>query len=225
MPCNPESKTFLLSFIDDTALGTLLRSLEANIAFLQKQYPIWKRTFALLCLELEDDKTELFHVWAYQPHVRGKPLFRGSLPNLEIRSDAGETCLIKPQTAWHYLGFIFDPELSFKAHVDRWAIKGSTTLRAYHMLGNSQRGLTLKDKQLIYITTALPILIYGFQLWYRSKGKGVKHLVKRLHQVHTAAVWWITGGFPDSHSGALIHLASLLPMQLQLDKQLYGAGL
>ena len=155
-----------MSFIDDTSLAVMSRSLELNIAFLQAQYPQWKATFRLLQLNLEDNKMELFHVRAYETHVKGKPLYQGPLPSLPIHTDDGTIQIVKPQTAWQYLGFIFDPNLNFKTHVERWVTKGSTMLRACKMLGNTQRGLTPKDKWLIYITTALPILSYRYQLWF-----------------------------------------------------------
>ncbi|KAF8622450.1 hypothetical protein AX15_007004 [Amanita polypyramis BW_CC] len=85
------------------------------------------------------------------------------------------------------------------------------------MLGNSQQGLTPKDKWLIYLTTCLPILTYGFQLWYQPRGKGCKALLCQMDKVHLAAARWITGGFPDSPRNALLSIASLEPLQINLD--------
>ncbi|KAF8621720.1 hypothetical protein AX15_007554 [Amanita polypyramis BW_CC] len=134
-----------------------------------------------------------------------------------------------PQSQQFLLSFIndtalstcFDPELSFKSHVDSWTTKASTSLRACKMLGNSQRGLTPKDKWLIYLTTCLPILTYGFQLWYQPKGKGCKQLLCQMDKVHRAAARWITGGFPDSPHNALLSISSLELLQINLDRLSY----
>jgi hypothetical protein len=57
-------------------------------------------------------------------------------------------------------GFIFDPELSFGAHIQWWCNKANSTLRAMRMLGNSVRGMTPKDKRLLYLTVILGTLNY-----------------------------------------------------------------
>ncbi|KAF8623176.1 hypothetical protein AX15_006478, partial [Amanita polypyramis BW_CC] len=217
LPWDPQSQCLLLSFIDDTALSTSSRSLEVNIQYLRSQYPCWKHHFQIVGLKLEDDKTKLFHVLAYDTHLPKKPLHTGHLPSLNIGSDSHPQ-IVMPQKSWRYLGFRFDPELSFKSHVDSWTTKASTSLRACKMLGNSQQGLTPKDKCLIYLTICLPILTYGFQLWYRPKGKGCKALLHQMDKVHLAAACWITGGFPDSPRNALLSIASLEPLQINLDR-------
>ena len=35
------------------------------------------------------------------------------------------------------------------------------------ILDNPTRGMTPKDKRLLYLTAVLPVLMYGFQIWYR----------------------------------------------------------
>ncbi|KAF8622780.1 hypothetical protein AX15_006752 [Amanita polypyramis BW_CC] len=88
LPWDHQSQKLLLSFIDDTALAVSSHSLEANIAYLQNQYPRWKTHFQQLGLNLEDDKTGLFHVWAYNMHLLGKPLFKGPLPSINLGTQA-----------------------------------------------------------------------------------------------------------------------------------------
>ncbi|KAF8625109.1 hypothetical protein AX15_005545 [Amanita polypyramis BW_CC] len=224
VPWDLNSQKLLLSFIDDTGFATSSRSLEVNISYLQSQYPCWKQAFQLLGLRLEDDKTELFHVRAYNTKLQGKPLYKGPLPSINLGSPT-QPLIIKPQTSWRYLGFRFDPELNFKSHIDLWTTKASTSLRACQMLGNTQCGLRPKDKWLIYLTTCIPILTYGFQLWYRHNAKGCKNLLKKLDKVHLAAARWITGGFPDSPRNALLGLASLDPIQVTLEKLSYHTAL
>ncbi|KAF8623355.1 hypothetical protein AX15_006400 [Amanita polypyramis BW_CC] len=61
-PWDRQSQKLLLSFINDTRFVISSCSLEANIVYLQTQYPRWKASFQHLGLKLEDDKMELFHV-------------------------------------------------------------------------------------------------------------------------------------------------------------------
>ncbi|KIL63797.1 hypothetical protein M378DRAFT_11884 [Amanita muscaria Koide BX008] len=75
-----------------------------------------------------------------------------------------------------------------------------------------------KNKRLLYLTVVLPILSYGFQLWYRPGAKGVKALVKKAEVVQHKAARWITGGFRTSPSGALEMIAGLAPLNLNLRK-------
>ena len=157
--------------------------------------------------------------------MKRKPLYQGPLPSIHIQNDTGAIQIIQPQTAWRYLGFIFNPSLTFKTHVEQWVTKGSTTLRACKMLGNSQRGLTPRDKQLIYITTALPILSYGYQLWFHHKSKHCKGLIQRLNQVHTATARWITRGFPGCNAKALQYMAGLQPLHITLEKLYHNSAI
>ncbi|KAF8625288.1 hypothetical protein AX15_005461 [Amanita polypyramis BW_CC] len=194
------------------------------MAYLRAQYSKWKSTFAALQLQLEDDKTKLFHVHTYQMHLPGKPLYIGPLPSLNIRMDT-TLIIIQAQQSWCYLGFQFDPHLTFKLHVNTWTTKGSMSLRACKMLGNSHHGLSPKDKCLIYLTTTLPILMYGFQLWYCPHAKGCKALLKTLEKIHLAVARWITGGFLDSPRNALLSITSLNPLQVMLDKLYFQSSL
>ena len=97
-----------------------------------------------------------------------------------------------------YLGFIFDPALKFPLHIDWWVNKAHSTLRAMKMLGNSVWGLTPSNKRQMYLTAVLPVLTYGFQLWYRPGAKKCKQHCKWLELVQHKAARWITGGFKMS---------------------------
>ncbi|KAF8622876.1 hypothetical protein AX15_006681 [Amanita polypyramis BW_CC] len=127
LPWDPKSLKLLLSFIDDTTLAVSSCSLDVNIAYLQSQYLHWKTHFQKVGLKLEDDKTELFHVCAYQTDLLGKLLFKGPLPPINLGTPT-HPIIIKPQSSWRYLGFQFDPDLSFKSHIDLWTTKASTSL-------------------------------------------------------------------------------------------------
>ncbi|KXN87759.1 hypothetical protein AN958_07853 [Leucoagaricus sp. SymC.cos] len=70
-----------------------------------------------------------------------------------------------PKTFWRYLGFYFDHQLTFHEHVWYYSTKAISTVHAMGMLGNSLRGLSPKQKRLLYRSCVVPIAIYGFCLW------------------------------------------------------------
>jgi hypothetical protein len=219
----PESPHFILSFVDDTAICTQSRNLDANVAWLVHQYTRWKACLLSFGLRIEDDKTELFHTRAYQTEVHRKPLYNGPLPDVKIQGDGGQIT-IKATERWRYLGFIFDSCLNYRQHLEWWTNKAQSTLVAMKMLGNSARGLTPKDKRLMYLTAVFPVMAYGFQLWYRHKAKKRITLMKKLSVVQHAAAKWITGGFRTSPSGALEMIAGLSPIRINLDKRYIRAS-
>ena len=67
---------------------------------------------------------------------------------------------------WRYLGYYFDPYLSYDHHVDFYVNKAYSTLRAMRMLGTSIRGLDVDQRLLVYKGAVLPVLTYGFQLYW-----------------------------------------------------------
>ena len=77
--------------------------------------------------------------------------------------------VLYPKDIWYYLGFFFDWKLFFHQHIDFYANKAILTIKCIKMLGNSTRGLNLLQKRYLYRSCALPIALYGFQLWYYNK--------------------------------------------------------
>ncbi|PPQ90044.1 LOW QUALITY PROTEIN: hypothetical protein CVT25_006333, partial [Psilocybe cyanescens] len=66
------------------------------------------------------------------------------------------------------------------------------------MLGSSTRGL--RPKRVLYRACVLPIVTYGFRLWYfaAARCKGALHHLSTMQ--HSAALW-ITGAFRTSPTG------------------------
>ncbi|KXN86802.1 hypothetical protein AN958_09597, partial [Leucoagaricus sp. SymC.cos] len=63
-----------------------------------------------------------------------------------------------------YLGFYFDHQLTFCEHVQYYSTKAIAMVHAMKMLGNSLRGLSPKQKHLLYRSCVIPIATYGFHL-------------------------------------------------------------
>lgn len=90
---------------------------------------------------------------------------------------------------------------------------------SYPLLGNSNRGLSPYHKRTLYTSCVLPILTYGYCLWYNPK-KPQKTLIKSLAKSQAAAARWIIGAFRTSPVGGMEILASLLPIHIHL-RRLY----
>jgi len=122
-----------------------------------------------------------------------------------------------PKLYWRYLGFYFDHTLSFREHIRYYTMKAMTMVRALGMLGNSNRGVLVMHKCLLYCTCMVPVATYGLQLWY-LQGAKLKGTIKQLSAVQRLAALWITGCFRTSPTGGTEALAGLLPMYILLKK-------
>ncbi|CAA7267347.1 unnamed protein product [Cyclocybe aegerita] len=201
--------TMLLSFVDDGTIPAQSKQLDDNNVGLRKAYKIIYLLFVAFALVLEHNKTELFHFScrrdAYNPSL-----------DLGYAPHTGVTPL-KPKTYWRYLGFYFDRGLTFHEHVRYYATKVFTTVQAMRMLRNSTRGLSPKQRRLLYWSCVVPIATYGYHLWYfdGARNKGAMNQLKRMQR---KAALWITGAFRTSPTGSLEALAGLIPVHLMLKK-------
>ena len=158
---------------------------------------------------MEHDKTELFHF------TRARTGFDCPL-DLGYAPYTGGN-LLKPKKYWRYLGFWFDRKLTFEEHIRFYATKALTTVMAVRMLGNSTRGLSPRNKRILYRACVLPIATYGHRLWY-FEGAKVKGVLKSLTSMQRKAACWITGAFRTSPTGGVESLAGLPPIGLHLKK-------
>jgi hypothetical protein len=122
---------------------------------------------------------------------------------------------LRPKPVWRYLGFFFDRKLQFKEHARFYTTRAFTQVRAMGMLGNSVRGLEPDQKRLLYRSCVVPVITYGFRLWY-FKGARVKGLIKAMSQVQHTAARWICGNFCTTPGGGAECLSGLLLMHLTL---------
>ncbi|CAA7269042.1 unnamed protein product [Cyclocybe aegerita] len=199
----------LLSFVDDGTILAQSKQLDDNNVGLRKAYKIIYLLFVAFALVLEHDKTELFHF------SRRRDAYNPSL-DLGYAPHTGATPL-KPKTYWRYLGFYFDRGLTFHEHVRYYTTKAFTTVQAMRMLRNSTRGLSPKQRRLLYRSCVVPIATYGYRLWYfdGARNKGAMNQLKRMQR---KAALWITGAFRTSPTGGLEALAGLIPVHLMLKK-------
>src|SRR6201747_1662516 len=204
---NNENKE-LMGFVDDINIYASSKDLKNNIPKLCHTYNELVKNFKSIGLMIEHSKTELMHFTK-----KKDPTF--PTIDLGIAPHTGNTPLtVKP--IWRYLGFFLDRKLSFAHHVQFYATKSMSTCKAMLMLGNSLRGLSPKQKRVLYRSCVVPIITYGFQLWWCPNGKGVKGLYKLLQKTQNAAAKWIIGAFRTSHAGGMETLAGLPPIRFPI---------
>jgi len=108
-----------------------------------------------------------------------------SIPLLNLTPLGGS--ILYPKTTWCYLSFIFDHKHLFHQHIDFYTNKAISTIKYMKILGNSSRGLNPVQKRHLYRCCALPIALYGFQLWYYNKALLV-YLLKKLKKIQRKVV-------------------------------------
>ena len=92
-----------------------------------------------------------------------------------------------------------------------------STVKCMKMHRNLSRGLTPIQKQLLYRSYVLLIILYGFQLWYYNKAP-LAYLLKELRKMQRRATIWIFGAFRISSSLSIKAVVGLIPIHLHLQK-------
>ena len=90
-----------------------------------------------LGLSAETDKLELMHFRQWRKKDLGWSPTEPLGPSLHINGKQGEKLVIKAKTSMRYLGFYFDPKLSFREHIRFYTTKGMSVVATLSVLGNS----------------------------------------------------------------------------------------
>ena len=90
-------------------------------------------------------------------------------------------------------------------------------VKCMEILGNSTRGLNSQEKHLLYRSCALPIALYGFQLWFYSKAL-LSYPLNSLGKLQRRAAIWILGAFKTSSVYGIEAITGLIPICLHLQK-------
>ena len=85
------------------------------------------------------------------------------------------------------------------------------------LLGNSSRGISPLQKQLLYRYCVLPIVLYGFQLWFYNKALLLYHM-KILDKMQRRATIWILGVFKTLPIKGIKAIAGIIPIRFHLQK-------
>ena len=90
-------------------------------------------------------------------------------------------------------------------------------IKCMKLLGNSSRSINPLQKRLLYRYCALPIALYGFQLWFYNRALMSYHM-KALNKMQRRAAIWILGAFKTSPLEGIEALAGLIPVKSHLQK-------
>ena len=141
---SPPRSTRCLFFVDDGALYMASPSLNTNVRILSSFLSQLLTALDAIGLAIEPSKTKLIHFYAFQLAPSSRTLAVVHQPPLTFQWK-GHIHEVKPVKVWRYLGFFFTPSLDWSYHVQFYANKGFSSIRACGMLGNSLRGIGPKQ--------------------------------------------------------------------------------
>ena len=213
-----------LFFVDDGLLYCASKKPSQNVQRIEKCLDRIQETPATLGLFVDVEKTDPIHFPGFDMQKTGRKLTAPSALPIRMRDlqKNGIVTMIKPKGIIRYLGFFFDSELSWNAHITFYFNRAFSTIRALRMLGSSIRGLGTLQKRHAYQACALPVLTYGLPLWFAEDGAGVRSRLTKISKVHSHACKWITGCFRTTPIGAREVIAGLPPLVTLLNAQLHG---
>ena len=123
---------------------------------------------------------------------------------------------VSPKATIRYLGFFINRKLDGTPHVDIMCNRARTSLKALQVLGNTHRGLSMANWQLVFNAVCLPVLSYGCQLW--AAAGNYKTLTKKAQMVFNEGVKVIAGAFRTAPREALHKLTRVLLARHFFDK-------
>lgn len=159
LPANTKDSRFSeIIFIDDMSLTVSTASFSANNLLLRFLLPIVVIEFVRVGFTIGLDKLKLTQFPSKS--------YSGTSPLLVVSWDGKDYLVPLKSDAWRYLGFFLDPHLTFHYHVDFYTTKVLSTVKSYLGLGNSSCGLTSIMKHCLYLLCILPLMTYGYLLWF-----------------------------------------------------------
>ena len=138
---------------------------------------------------------------------------------------------ITPTASAKYLGIILDQHLNWAPQLAQVRGKGSNWAAQIRRLARPSWGLTPKGARKLYVSVALPRILYGIDIWCtplhgknaRGNKKGSVNIIKKLATVQRAGTLAMTGGFRTSPTDSLDAHAAMLPIDLRVDKICHNA--
>ncbi|KAF7532988.1 hypothetical protein G7Z17_g13581 [Cylindrodendrum hubeiense] len=95
----------------------------------------------------------------------GKTL-RDTTDEAEVNMEEIEYWGFSNEEALRWLGVWLDKKLSFKIHIEQWAIKAQATANLLRGIANTARGPPSDKVRLAVKACVLPVLFYGAEAWY-----------------------------------------------------------
>ncbi|KAB5590631.1 Reverse transcriptase from mobile element jockey protein [Ceratobasidium theobromae] len=196
------------AYIDDLCIFVQSGTQEGCIAGLLEGTRATLEALADMGLSAEPSKTELIHfAKSSRDMAKNLPLILG---------DKAED-IIRGASTVRWLGFFLDRRLNFKDHVSRMATRAKCVLGGMRMLGNSLRGLSVYHARMLVNACIIPILTYGFALWFH--GRNSKTHCKTLQTVQNIACRWASGSFRTAPVAVIEHTIAMPPIAYRIRRQ------
>ncbi|KAB5587783.1 Reverse transcriptase from mobile element jockey protein [Ceratobasidium theobromae] len=196
------------AYIDDLCIFEQGDSQEDCIAGLLKSTRATLEALMDMGLNAERSKMELIHF------AKNAKEMTKNLP-LVLRDKAED--VVRGASTVRWLGFFLDRCLNFKDHVSRMATRAKCVLGGMRMLGNSLRGLSVYHTCMLVNACIIPILTYGFALWFH--GRNSKGHCKTLQTVQNIACQWASGSFRTAPTAVLEHVIAMPPIEFWIRRQ------
>src|SRR5216684_3087207 len=219
----PQSKTeSAIAYVDDA----LLLAIASNFVEAHRQLAQmvtreggvanWSKTHNSL---LEYNKLALID-FAHQNNTKPRPTL--TLPHGTI----------DPSTNTRYLGVILDQHLKWMQQLAHITEKGSKWAAQIKRATRPTWGITLKYACKLYISVALPRILYVIDVWCTpihrgqtgTKRKGSVSAIKKLITAQRAGTIAITGALQTSPTNTLDDCAYTIPAELLVEKQCHKAA-
>jgi ribonuclease HI len=206
----PRATELALGYIDDIAYGISGLSAQGNVERLQEilaKSEEWKEKHGA---QFEPSKYMLIH------------FTRNSRLDVTAEIRLNNTT-ITPVKEARYLGVIFDQKLKFRSHLDHATKKGTKFALALSSIARITWGTSFKYARRLYTAVIRPRIQYGAAIWHRpgdTRNSPATSQVKSLTTVQRLAMKTITGCFRTTSTAALQHETDLLPIELELRKQI-----
>ena len=213
------SNSSLGMYVDDGALFACADEWAEIQTILRKRYSVCEEWLSCAGLCIEPDKTEAIF---FQKPWSQKQLETPSW--ILLREPSHSTYyVVRPTENIRYLGFFFNKRLKWDNHVTIMCNRARASARAMKLLGNTIRGLSMANWQLVLNAVCLPVLSYGSPLWFVPGN--TKSLVTKTQAVQNEMVRMVAGAFRTAPREALCHLTRMLPMEIYLEKLTFTSAL
>ena len=183
------------------------KSIDISNSQLYCSYNVLSKLLDKFGLIIEHSKTKVFHF--NKSHGFFNP------PQLDLFPIGGP--ILCPKESWKYLGFIFDRKLMFYQYISHYSNKAISSVKCMKLLGNSSQGINSIQKCLLYKCCVLPIVLYGFQLWFYNKAPLSYHM-KILGKMQRRATIWILEAFKTLPTEGIEAIAGIIPIKFHLQK-------
>ena len=198
------------AYIDDGTLLTTSSSLDINVERLQSAFDTLTRWLTANGLQVQPEKVELMH-FTKGPDKSSPPL---RLPN--------QRPITAPKTI-RWLGFHLDRHLTFVEHTKILAARATATARAMKILGNTVRGMSHVHLRQLSLSTIVPILTYGCQLWWGNRCSNAN--TKRLQTSLNLALRIVCRAFRTSPIPALQYISHIPPLKYIVHKTCFSSSI